>query len=1029
MELRLLGSVELVTPDGVTRALGSPKQRALLAALGLRAGEVVPVWRLVDELWPHQPPDSGATTLQSHVSGLRRVVGGSALRSSREGGYLLAVEPGNVDVHRFEELVNRGEAALAHGEASRAAGQLRQALDLWRGEALADVPDGPIAQAARTRLGERYLEAVEARTSADLASGRHAELIGELEALVAAHPFRERLWAHLMLALYRSGRQADALDCYQRAHARLDEIGLEPTDELGELQQRILRHDPALTAPAAAPPASPEGAASASPAPARPAADERFRLPASRETPVGRDDDVAALRRRLETSRLVTLTGPGGAGKSTLAAHVGRLVEADFADGAVLIELAHTDAAGDLGAAVMAALGAKPRADDTSLPRVATALGDRHVLLVLDNCEHVLAAAGELVDVVLDACPHVQILATSRHPLECRGEQRWPVPPLAVPAVDADADEVAASPAVRLFLRRAQAVDPHFADTGDELAVISRIVRELDGIPLAIELAASRVGALSVDEIAEHLAERFRLLRGGARDTAARHQTLENALAWSEQLLDETEQRTLRRLAALPGGADRHTAAAVLFDPSADDEAAPDDFAVAEALDRLVRKSLVLADRTGGRTRYRMLETIRAYFLQRLDQVEGSEATRRRLAVELRDLGQQAGEALRGPDDAGVLTRLDDELTNLTAVRSWALGEGDPAVLFDLVTHLPLIAEMRVRPLLYDVMETAADAAERMDHPAWPAVAAATAVCRAVRGDADRARHQLAVALERLPAGDGLRTVAGLFRVHVAVMTGETDVGVQAGQAAVADARTAGDAFLETFAMSALVLALAAADHHDEARARLGELRALSSAQDSTSLAAWCAYLEGEVLAGTAPEEAQHHYQRAIDLGRRSGADAVTGVALIGLSALEARHGTAERALPVFAEALAHHYRGSRWQMCWAALINLTELLSRLGEHAAALEILGAAEHSATCAPVYGEAAARWAAVVADAEHALGPEATPHARRRGAARSDAAAVRAALEVIARLRAGDATPPGGAVPVPNALPARPARKAS
>jgi predicted ATPase/DNA-binding SARP family transcriptional activator len=992
VHLQLLGAVQVAASDGTTHGVGAPKQRSLLTALALRPGEVVARQRLIDELWPRDPPSACEATLQSHAAGVRRHLGDVALRASREGGYVLDIERSRVDAHRFEDLSAAGHAAHARGAAQDAADQLREALALWRGEALADVPDGPEARAARTRLTERYLEAVEARVAADLAWGCAGELVGELEELVVAHPLRERLWAHLMLALYRCGRQGDALACYQRAsHHLREELGVDPGDQLSTLQQRILCHDPEL----AAPDAPTTAAAAGGPAPAV----EAFHLPAPREGPVGRDDDVAELRRWLATHRLVTLTGPGGAGKTTLALHVGRQLEAEKPEGAVLIELAHVEDPRDLATVAMGALGAEDQASQPSATSVASALGDRDVLVVLDNCEHVSDAAAELVEVVVSACPAVQVLATSRQPLDVAGEQRWPVPPLAVPDEDADPAEILASPAVSLLLRRGKAADPSFTVAPQEAATAARIVCELDGLPLAIELVAVRVATMSLAEIAEHLADRFRLLRGGPRTAAARHQTLESALAWSEQLLDEGEHRTLRRLAVLPGGADRATARRVAFEGDAED------LAVADVLDALVRKSLLGVDRCGGRSRYRMLETVRAYFLDRLAAGE-AEGTRHRLAQELLELSKAASAAVRGGDAEGVLSRLDDELANLAAVRSWALSGGDAGMLFEAVTHLPLVAMLRVRPVLYDVLDSAGDAVERMAPPQRPAVAAATAMARVVRCDAEGARQQVGTALAGLAVGDALRPVAWLIRVHVALMAGETDVGVDAAETAVRESRAAGDPFLETFAQSGLVLALALTGSRDAARQQLGALRQLLAGQSSPSLGAWCAYVEAEALAEDEPAQAKDQYERAIEAGRRSGADAAVDVALVGLSALEARHGAPQRALPVFADALLYALRGSRWQMCWVALLNLTEVLDRLGEHTAILEIHGAAEHSTTCSPVYGDAAPRQQTVVAHTEQALGPEAAQRARQRGAARTDPGAVRAALATITRLQAAD-----------------------
>lgn len=988
MQFMLLGPLR-VTTGGEEVRVGPPRQQALLAVLLLHRHRVLSAERLVHALWGDEPGDGARSTLKAHVSRLRGVLAPSAgegvTLETRRPGYVLHVPDEDVDVARFERLAAEGHAALVQGNSASAAETLREALGLWRGAALAGLTEqSELLKAEASRLEELRLAALGDRVQADLRLGEHEDLVGELETLVADHPFRESLWGHLMVALYRAGRQADALAAYQRASSLLaDELGVDPSEGLRQLQEQILRQDPSLAPPA--PPQEPDARA------------ERFRLPASRETPVGRETEAEAVKKALSECRLVTLTGPGGAGKTTLALHVGSLVQERFDDGAALVDLASVEDPADVGGAVLAALGAKDHVEQTNAASVVRALGAREVLLVVDNCEHVLDAAAELIDETLAACPRVRVLATSRQPLDVPGGHRWPVTPLAVPAEDANSTEVLRSPAVALFVRRAQAVDPHFRLTGDEVPVAARIVRELDGLPLAIELAAVRVTSLSLEEIAAHLGHRFRLLRGGPRRGPARQQTLENALAWSEQLLGEVERRTLARLAALPGGAGVTTARRVAFEENIDD------LGVVDVLDGLARKSLLSAERTATGMRYRMLESVRAYFLNRLNERDESEPTRRRLADYVLELAQEAGQAIRSADPTDALARLDEELANLAAVRSWALGEGEPEVLFRLVTALPLVAEWRIRAQIYDVMDAAAEAAERLDHPQWPAVAAATSVAMTVRGDSARARRQLAVALEGLPPGHALRPVAWLSRVHLSLMVGETETGVDSAYACLEESHTKADRFLQAFARSSLALALVLADRRPEALEELGTLGRLAEGHESPTLAAWCAYVHGEVLGDQAHEQAQRHYQQAIDLGRRCGADAITGVALIGLSSLEARHGEPAWALPAFAEALTHHLRGGRWQECWGALLNLAQLFVRVGEHEAALELLAAAEASPTCPPVYGEAAARQAAASAQAVQALSEQAARHARARGADRDDTTTVRAALATIAQLQ--------------------------
>lgn len=993
MRFRLLGPFEVAAEDQPV-PVGPPRQQVLLATLVVLRNRVVPPDRLVTALWGEDPPRAAGSTLQAYVSRLRRSLATAGapdgILETQQPGYILHVsDDDDVDAERFERQVADGRTHLHRGDVDAAADLLREALAMWRGPALAGLTEQGLLAAEATRLEELRLAALEDRLQADLDRGHHAELIGELESLVAEHPFRERLRAHLMLALYRAGRQADALDSYQRAARALrDELGLDPSEELHELHQRILRHDESLAVPTRRPSVPQAGAPQAG----------RFRLPALRETPIGRDEDLQAVTAMLQRSRLVTLTGPGGSGKTTLALHAGHALQDDYADGAVLVDLTSVEDPRDVGAAALMALDSHRQGTDQAVAAVAQVLGDREVLLVLDGCEHVIDAAAELVDALLEAGPGVRVLATSQHPLEVGGEHRWPVTPLELPTRDTDPAEVVRTPSVALFVRRARAVDPRLRLTDEQADKAAQIVTELDGIPLAIELAAARTASMPIGDIARHLDDRFRLLRHGLRTATDRQRTLEAAIGWSEQLLDDDERRLMTHLAALPGGASAATARTVAV-PEGTDE-----LAVLDLLEALVSKSMLVADTRAGEARYRMLESIRAYFARRLDEDADAEAIRARLADHLLQLARAAGRAVRTAEGSDAISRFDAELPNLPAVRTWALSDGDPTLLFELVCAVPLVAEWWVRPALDEIMVAAARAAERLDHPQWPAVAAATAASLVMRGQPDRARRQLELACERLERGHPLRPVAHQFRVHLALMTGETETGIRTARACLEEAAAAGDRWMEGFALASLTLALAVAERRGEAVKTMRRCAEAMTAIDSPVLAAWCAYVRGEVLADDDPEEATRHYRSAVRLARDSGADQILGVALIGLSSARARHGEATEALTVFADTLEHHLNASRWQMCWSALLNLTQPLSRLGQHASVLEIVAAAETSETCPPLYGEMAGRVEAVSERAEQALGSEAAAEARRRGAAHSDPAAVRAALATITRLRA-------------------------
>src|SRR5579875_2526796 len=486
-EIRLLGPLRVVR-DGDEIAVGGRRQRALLALLALAGGRPVSRERLAEELWHGRPPAGVETTLRSYVSRLRSTLGDSASIRGHGGAYSLEVPPEAVDSVRFERLVEEGREALARGAHPRAARRLREALSLWRGAALADVAaDGPgLLRLEADRLQELRLVAVELRIEAELGLGSSESLVAEAEALVRRHPYRERLWRLLMLALYRAGRQAEALAAYRRARSVLDEqLGLEPSEQLRELEQAILRQE--------VPPARPP--------------ELQHNLPAPLTSFVGRVRELAEVERLLEEGRLVTLTGVGGVGKTRLALETAARLLPELADGVFWCDLGAISEPSLVTRAVARVFDVREQAAPDLLERLALRLREAEVLLLLDNCEHLRDACAELAQTLLRGCPRLRILATSRTALGAGGECDYPVPPLAVAA---PAEDPRSSEAVSLFLARARAARPRLLADEAALAAAARICAELDGLPLAIELAAARAKALSFQEIEARLADRFR---------------------------------------------------------------------------------------------------------------------------------------------------------------------------------------------------------------------------------------------------------------------------------------------------------------------------------------------------------------------------------------------------------------------------------------------------------------------------------------------------------------------------------------
>jgi predicted ATPase/DNA-binding SARP family transcriptional activator len=572
--------------------VGGPRPRALLIALALAGGHPVPADQLLDQVWRgDQAMDRNR--LQVHISRLRRTLGGDCI-STRAGGYALAVQAGALDADQFESLAAEGRVALHREEAVRAADLLRRALGLWRGAPLAEFADTGFAPPVITRLEEARLAAIEDRIEADLMLGGQNELTGELEALVRAHPLRERLWGQLITALYRSGRQGDALGAYQRARAVLaDELGVDPGPELRRLESAVLSQDPMLGVPGAG-----RGLADRS---------RSGNLPAARNALIGRRAELGHVASLLQDSRLVSVVGVGGAGKTRLAIEVARSLTGGYRDGAWLVELAPVASdASDAGvaSAAAAALGVAPDAASGAsrgmLERLTEFLSRRQLLLVLDNCEHVVAGAAAVADYLLARCPDLRILATSRESLAVAGESLWPLPPLA------------AAEASDLFVVRARAIAPGFQPDEPTMRAVADICARLDGLPLAIELAAARMRAFAAGDVLARLGDRFRLLTAGARTAPPRHATLRAVVDWSYDLLFDEERRVFERMSVFAGACPLEAAEQVCAgDPVGAEN-------VADLLARLVDKSLVTAIPTGRGIRFGLLQTLAQYGQERL---------------------------------------------------------------------------------------------------------------------------------------------------------------------------------------------------------------------------------------------------------------------------------------------------------------------------------------------------------------------------------------------------------------------------
>jgi predicted ATPase/DNA-binding SARP family transcriptional activator len=858
-EFRVLGPVAALEA-GRTLPLGGPKQRAVLAELLLHRGGVVPRAHLVDAVWGERPPESAHGSLQVYVHGLRRVLGASRIETNG-AGYRLVAEPDEVDVDRFERLVERGSAALAAGRAADAEEELSRALALWTGTPLADLADQPVARAAAPRLEELHLRALELRIEALLALGEHAAALPELEQLVTEHPFRERLREQHVLALYRAGRQKEALDAYRTARRVLvDELGVEPGPALQELERAILRQDEALASPA-------------------PPQRETPALPVAPTPLVGRRLELAAVEAllRRDEGRLVTLTGPGGTGKTRIALAVAHELAGELRDGACFVDLSAVAEEELILSTIARALGI-PEAEDPL-----DDIRERSILLVLDNLEQ-LGERVEPIGHLLASAPRVRILATSRTPLRLAAEQEYPVPPLPVPSGAESFEQLAANDAVRLFLGRAQAADPGFALTEESAAHVATICRRLDGLPLALELAAARTRSLSVAAIAERLHRALELLVEGARDLPVRQRTLRATLDWSYELLPEEARTLLARVSVFVDGWTLDDLEAVVGD-----EALP--------LGALVDASLVR--RRGDR--YVQLETVRAYGLEQLRDHGDEPELRRRHALHFAERAHEGRRAILDGGDRGdrAFRWFADERENLRTALSWAAEQGDDE------TEVGLCECQRwvwlVSGRLSEGRRAFAHAlAAARGEPRLTAVAAHGEAMFALHlGDLEAARTGFAGALERFRALDDGEWIARCLAElgATAVATGDLERARELYEECAERFAELGDEDKHAVALGNLA-AIAAQQDDPERAAEFGRLAIeLQRRRDSRDdLCVTLANLARVLLVLGEHDEARSSLREAIELATRIGYQFVLAHALSAAAEIAALGGEAPTA-------------------------------------------------------------------------------------------------------------------------------------
>jgi predicted ATPase/DNA-binding SARP family transcriptional activator len=1009
VELRLLGSVGIAS-GGLVLPLGGVKPRLVLAVLLVHRNTVVSVDRLVTALWGDDQPQSAVSTLQSHLSRLRRRIDLVSVSDRTAGtrlvshppGYVLEVPADLVDAGLFEQRLSVGQSLRADPHAACSA--FESALGLWRGPALAEFAADDWARPEAARLDELRLVATESLVDARLAIGQHHVVVGELEALVAAHPLRERLWAQLMLAQHRSGRPAEALRAAHDLRRHLRDLGLEPSASLRQLEADVLNEAPGLIwqDPPRPPDAAPvDGTTGGVPHAAAARLEARSTLPVELTPLIGREPDLQLAAALLDASRLVTLVGPGGVGKTRLALRLANELIGRFPDGVRVVELASVREESAVPAAVAAALDVQQGPDRSVEDAIVELLASSRLLLLLDNCEHVLEPIRELVNRVLRWCPTIRVLATSRETLGIAAEVIWSVPPLAVPSdCDIALDEVAASPAVALFVARAQAVRPDFVLSEETKRAVAEICIRLDGMPLALELAAARMRSMDTKNLADRLSARFQLLAGSRRIADPRYETLYDVVAWSYELATPAERILFDRLSVFVGGFELEQAEQVGAGDGIDGAD------VARLLANLVDKSMVAVSRPAEGLRYHLLETLREFGRQRLERdAVPTDVVRARHRRAYLDLVETAEKGLYGPDEGQWVRRLDLEFDNMRQAHATAVAA------LDVDTALRLVAashEYGFRRIRYEQLAWA-DASVALpgapDHDLYPTVLGIVAYGQFVRGELEAA---MATGRRGIDASERLGVVAGglperaLANAYYYLGSSSdssawTDRMVAAAEASAEPGRIAHALYMRSVGLTSHGAIALAGRVADEA------LTAARAAGSPTALAQ-AGYAAGLALEQARPEQALARLEESAAHAEQVGNRWIRAFALTEILWLQARQGRALDALTGYLDVIEVWYRGGDWVNQWLSLRHVFGLFAGLGRDHAAVVLHGAlhAAGATTAMPFEPHDVQLLRDTVAQLHVRLGPDAYGSAFARGNRLGGRDVVEFALAEIGRL---------------------------
>jgi predicted ATPase/DNA-binding SARP family transcriptional activator len=950
--------LELRGVDGRPLALRSPRQRALLAVLTARAGRSVGVDELVQALWGDDWPRHPTAALQSQVHRLRLVLdqAGLVLDTTNEG-YRLTSSAELVDSARFTALVEQVSSGRRSPETG--ASLLAEALALWRGRAYTGIDEIDAVRVEASRLEELRAGALETRARLLLVAGLATDATGAAEAALAEHPYREGLVTVRMEALARQGRHVDALRAFETFRRLLvDELGLEPSAELRETERAILAAE-------------------------RPPAPAVLGLPGN--SFVGREKELDELDRALANARLLTLTGPGGVGKTRLARHLAARASARFPDGVHLCELAPVADPTALDGTVAATLRLEIAAGSSFLQRIVDFLHTRTVLLVLDNCEHVADAAAALVAALLARTTDVTIVATSRRRLGVEGEHVHVVPPLPT-----GTDEGVRA-AVELFVDRALAAGAHQPSTTSEVDAVRELCRRLDGLPLAIELAAARSVTHAPGELVAEVGDHLDRLADAQR-AVDRHRSIEATVSWSYDLLDSELQRAFRALAVFAGGLTTEALAAVLGWPI--------DVADA-ALAGLVDQSLLGVAPSAGGTRFTVLEPLRQFALGRLGQAGEREATKAAHAAWAVSWMERADREVRGADEVRWAAATDAELANLRAAHRWSLDH-DPELATRLGAALFWYAYFHGPAELFAWADETVARYPDGSLAGLPGAYATVALGWWRRGDLSRARAAAETGIEL--AGDR-DPVAARFAWEALrsteALAGDYDRALLCRERTLVLARAAGDAVHEAHARTAGALALGYLGRLEEAVADIDRATALLAAHPNPTELAFADYVAGEVRLEVEPAAALPLLERARDRALEAGNRFIASIAGASAASCAARAGNAARALAGFGRVIDAFHRSAAWPQLWTTVRSLAEALVQLERYEHAAVLIGALEGGGVRPVVRGADLPRLARTRETLAAVLGTERMAALLAEGAALDDDQAVQRALDAIRR----------------------------